>query len=173
MILHCRLKTEITYHDALHGFRAGRGTGTATLKAKLLQQLAAMREEILYVTSTNPIHLYSFFPFGMSTTVCHVASSVISNYRNAICVIYTSFPHRSPPSSSASVFSSPFSSASIPLLDTASHPFRCSSRIPDSSPHRFLLRLFTASAISSSLGTELSTSAGVTVTGMFSPGGGT
>ena len=48
-ILHRRLTTAITYHDALHGFRAGRGTGTATLEAKLLQQLAAMREEILYV----------------------------------------------------------------------------------------------------------------------------
>ena len=35
------------YHNALHGFRAGRGTGTATLEAKLLQQLAAMREEVL------------------------------------------------------------------------------------------------------------------------------
>ena len=39
----------ITYHDALHGFRAGRGTGTATLDAILLQQLAAMREDALYV----------------------------------------------------------------------------------------------------------------------------
>ena len=29
--------------------RAVRGTGTATLEAKLLQQLAAMREEVLYV----------------------------------------------------------------------------------------------------------------------------
>ena len=48
-ILHLRLTTAITYHDALHGFRAGRGTGTATLEAKLLQQLAAMREEVLYV----------------------------------------------------------------------------------------------------------------------------
>ena len=45
-ILYCRLTTAITYHDALHGFREGRGTGTATLKAKLLQQLAAMREEV-------------------------------------------------------------------------------------------------------------------------------
>ena len=30
-ILHCRLMTAITYHEFLHGFRAGRGTGTATL----------------------------------------------------------------------------------------------------------------------------------------------
>ena len=48
-ILHCQLTTVITYHDFLHGFWAGRGTGTATLKAKLIQQLAAMREEVLYV----------------------------------------------------------------------------------------------------------------------------
>ena len=46
-ILHRRLTTAITYHDALHGFREGCGTGTATLEAKLLQQLAAMREEVL------------------------------------------------------------------------------------------------------------------------------
>ena len=49
VIIHLRLTTGITYHDALHGFREGRGTGTATLEAKLLQQLAAMREEVLYV----------------------------------------------------------------------------------------------------------------------------
>ena len=48
-ILHRRLTTAITYHDALHGFWYGRGTGTATLEAKLLQQLAAMREEVLYL----------------------------------------------------------------------------------------------------------------------------
>ena len=48
-ILHRRLTTAITYHDVLHSFRAGRGTGTATLEAKLLQQLAAMREEVLCV----------------------------------------------------------------------------------------------------------------------------
>ena len=49
VILHCRLTTAITFHDALHRLREGCGTGTATLEAKLLQQLAAMREEVLYV----------------------------------------------------------------------------------------------------------------------------
>ena len=49
VILHRRLTTGIKLHDVLHGFREGRGTGTATLEAKLLQQLAAMREEVLYV----------------------------------------------------------------------------------------------------------------------------
>ena len=40
VILNRRFTSSITYHNALHGFRAGRGTGTATLEAKLLQQLA-------------------------------------------------------------------------------------------------------------------------------------
>ena len=48
-ILNRRFTSSITYHDALHGFRAGRGTGTATLLANLLQHLAAMRGEVLYV----------------------------------------------------------------------------------------------------------------------------
>ena len=46
-ILNLQLTASITYHKLLHGFWAGRGTGTATLDAKLLQQLAAMREEVL------------------------------------------------------------------------------------------------------------------------------
>ena len=33
-ILNRRFTSSITYHDDLHGFRAGRGTGTATLEAK-------------------------------------------------------------------------------------------------------------------------------------------
>ena len=49
VILHCRLTIGIMFHDALHGFREGCGTGTATLEAKLLQQLADMRKEVLYV----------------------------------------------------------------------------------------------------------------------------
>ena len=49
VILNRRLTSSITSHDVLHGFRAGRGTGTATLEAKLLQKLVAMREEVLYV----------------------------------------------------------------------------------------------------------------------------
>ena len=57
-ILHHRLATSITCHDFLHGFRAGRETGTATLEAKLLQQRAAMREEVLYVIFLDLQKLY-------------------------------------------------------------------------------------------------------------------
>ena len=38
----------ITYKNILHGFWAGRGTGTAALDTNLLQQLTVMREEALF-----------------------------------------------------------------------------------------------------------------------------
>ena len=57
-ILNRRFTSSITYHDALHGFRTGRGTGTATLEAKLLQQLAAMRKEVLYVIFLDLTKVY-------------------------------------------------------------------------------------------------------------------
>ena len=48
-ILNFRLTASITYHNLLHVFRVGRGTGNSTLESKLLQQLAALREEVLYM----------------------------------------------------------------------------------------------------------------------------
>ena len=48
-ILNRRFTASITYHNFLHGFWAGHRTGTSTLEAKLLQQLAALREEVLYM----------------------------------------------------------------------------------------------------------------------------
>ena len=40
-ILNFWLTASITFHDFLHGFWAGHGTGTTTLEAKLLQQLTS------------------------------------------------------------------------------------------------------------------------------------
>ena len=48
-ILNLLLTASITFHNFLHGFWEGRGTGITTLKAKLLQKLVALREEVLYV----------------------------------------------------------------------------------------------------------------------------
>ena len=48
-ILNRRLTASINFHDFLHGFRAVCRTVTATLKAKLIWQLADLREEVLYV----------------------------------------------------------------------------------------------------------------------------
>ena len=36
----------ITYPDSLHGLWAGRGTGTATLEVKLINQVAALRDAL-------------------------------------------------------------------------------------------------------------------------------
>ena len=48
VILNHRFTAATTYHDFLHGLRAGCGTGTATLKVKLLQKIAALREAVLH-----------------------------------------------------------------------------------------------------------------------------
>ena len=41
-VANCWLQRSVYMHDELHGFRAGRGTCTATLEAKLVQQLAGL-----------------------------------------------------------------------------------------------------------------------------------
>ena len=46
-ILNLRLKSEIAFHDALHGFWTGRRTGTTYLNTKLLQQLIAIMEAFI------------------------------------------------------------------------------------------------------------------------------
>jgi hypothetical protein len=47
-IINARLKVTINFHDTLHGFRAGRGTGTATIEAKLCQQMATIQQVPLF-----------------------------------------------------------------------------------------------------------------------------
>ena len=57
-ILNYRLTASITFHDFLHGFWESCGTGTATLDTKMLQQLASLREEVLYVISLDRYKAY-------------------------------------------------------------------------------------------------------------------
>ena len=47
-VINARLSSSIDLHDALHGFRAGRGCGTGIMEAKLDQQLAFMEQRPLY-----------------------------------------------------------------------------------------------------------------------------
>ena len=47
-LLNCRITAAISFHDTIHGFWAGRGKGTAALKAKLLQKLKFMMEAVLF-----------------------------------------------------------------------------------------------------------------------------
>ena len=48
VVVNCWLKRAVVLHDALHGFRGGRGTGTATLESKLAQQLVGLAHEPLF-----------------------------------------------------------------------------------------------------------------------------
>ena len=47
VILNHHFTAFITYHDSLHGLRAGRSTGTAILEVKLIQLVAELREAVL------------------------------------------------------------------------------------------------------------------------------
>ena len=47
-LLNRRLTSAISFHDTLHGFWAGHGTGNAALEAKIHQQLMAMGEVVLF-----------------------------------------------------------------------------------------------------------------------------
>ena len=47
-ILNLCLVANIQFHDTLHGLHIVRGTRTDSLKAKLLQHMMTMREEVLY-----------------------------------------------------------------------------------------------------------------------------
>ena len=49
VILNRRFTASITYHNSLHRFWAGRGTGTATFEVKLIQHVAALREVVIHV----------------------------------------------------------------------------------------------------------------------------
>ena len=52
-IINLRISSSIQFHDALYGFRAGKGMENTTLKAKLIQQLITMREKVLYSIFLN------------------------------------------------------------------------------------------------------------------------
>ena len=52
-IINFQLSSSIQFHDFLHVFCAGRGTGTATLEVKLIQKLTVMRETVLHVILIN------------------------------------------------------------------------------------------------------------------------
>ena len=57
-VINFRFTVAITYHDFLHGFRAGHDTGTVTLELKLIQQVAALREEFLHAILLD---LYKYY----------------------------------------------------------------------------------------------------------------
>ena len=57
-IINQKIGSAVHFYDVLHSFQAGRGTGTATLEANFLQQLTAIREEILYKVFLDLLKAY-------------------------------------------------------------------------------------------------------------------
>ena len=57
-IINRRISPSIQFHDALHNFRTRRGTETATLKGKLLQQLISMMGAVLHSILLNLLKVY-------------------------------------------------------------------------------------------------------------------
>ena len=57
-IINRRLLSSVQFHDILYLFRAGRGTGTATLEANILQQLIYMRETVLHYIFLDLLKAY-------------------------------------------------------------------------------------------------------------------
>ena len=53
VILNIRFTASITYHESIHGFRAGRGMGTTNLEVKMIQQVTAIREAVLHTIYLN------------------------------------------------------------------------------------------------------------------------
>ena len=57
-LLNQQLAPATTFHDVMHGFWAGRRTGTAAPEVKLLQQLTSMREAVLFEVFLDLQKLY-------------------------------------------------------------------------------------------------------------------
>ena len=47
-VVNCQIGLEVDFQNMIHGFKEGRGTGTASLEVKLFHQLTLMMEEFLY-----------------------------------------------------------------------------------------------------------------------------
>ena len=59
VVVNCRIKRSAVLHNALHGFRTGRGTGTETLEAKLSQKLTGPTYESLFQISLDVLKAYN------------------------------------------------------------------------------------------------------------------
>ena len=54
----------LTLYDALHGFRAGRGTGTETLEENSVQQLVGIAHKPLFQVFLDVRKAYDLFGYG-------------------------------------------------------------------------------------------------------------
>ena len=64
--IYANISASISFHDIIHGFQAGRGTGMASLDNKLVHRLTSMREEFLYVIFLDLHKVY----YAMDRDIC-------------------------------------------------------------------------------------------------------
>ena len=48
-LIDTRIKTVVQFHDVLHGFCAGRGTGTTITELKISQELVSVDQDLLFL----------------------------------------------------------------------------------------------------------------------------
>ena len=58
VVLNLCIGKAITFHDVIHILRTSRGMGTTSIKANLIQNLVAIREEVLYEIFLNIHNTY-------------------------------------------------------------------------------------------------------------------
>ena len=91
VIFDLRFTAYIVFHDVIHGFQVGCGTGTASVEAKLIHQLMAMREEVLYTIFLDlykeyyaldrDICLEFLEGYGVGPRACHILCAYCDRIR--------------------------------------------------------------------------------------------
>ena len=64
-IIDTRIKKAMTFHDALHGFCAGRGTGTTITQLKLTQDLESVNHDTLLLMFLDIRKAYYNLEYGL------------------------------------------------------------------------------------------------------------
>jgi len=86
-IINRRLSETIVLDDALHGFRAGRGTGTAIMEAKLMAQLCCRLDEPLYMIFIDLKKAYDMLDRSQAMRILE-GYGVGANIRRIIATIW-------------------------------------------------------------------------------------
>ena len=75
-VLNFWLTASITFQDSFHRFQEGCGMGTVTLEAKLLEQLSALREEVMCVIFLDLHKAYDALDRSRCLKILEVYSAV-------------------------------------------------------------------------------------------------
>ena len=90
-LIYTCLHASLQFHDALHGFRAGQGTGTAIMELKLVQELAIVDQDPFllifldlrkaYGTVDRVLLILTFEGYGAGTRLCGLLDTFWSHQK--------------------------------------------------------------------------------------------